>query len=50
MKIIHIITGLTTGGAEMMLYQMLTKTDRERYHPTVISLIDRGTLAIALKH
>jgi Glycosyl transferases group 1 len=44
MKIIHIITGLTTGGAEMMLYQMLTKTDRERYSPIVISLIDRGTL------
>ena len=42
--IVHIITGLTTGGAEMMLYQMLTKTDRERYNPTVISLIDRGTL------
>jgi glycosyltransferase involved in cell wall biosynthesis len=44
MKIIHIITGLTTGGAEMMLYQMLTKTDRERFSPVVISLIDRGTL------
>jgi glycosyltransferase involved in cell wall biosynthesis len=41
---VHIITGLTTGGAEIMLYQMLTKTDRERYNPTVISLIDRGTL------
>jgi glycosyltransferase involved in cell wall biosynthesis len=44
MKIIHIITGLSTGGAEMMLYQMLTKTDQARYNPSVISLIDRGTL------
>lgn len=42
---VHIITGLSTGGAEMMLYQMLAKTDRERYSPIVISLIDRGTLA-----
>jgi glycosyltransferase involved in cell wall biosynthesis len=43
-SIVHIITGLTTGGAEMMLYQMLTKSDRERFSPIVISLIDRGAL------
>lgn len=41
---VHIITGLTTGGAEMMLYQMLSKVDRERFNPVVISLMDRGAL------
>lgn len=41
---LHMITGLSTGGAEIMLYQMLSKIDRERFSPVVISLIDRGTL------
>ena len=42
--IVHIITGLYTGGAEMMLYKLLSKIDRERFSPVVVSLIDRGTL------
>jgi glycosyltransferase involved in cell wall biosynthesis len=45
MKIIFIITGLTTGGAEMMLFKLLSRIDRYRFSPTVISLIDRGKLA-----
>jgi glycosyltransferase involved in cell wall biosynthesis len=44
-KIIFIIVGLTSGGAEMMLYKLLSKIDRQRFSPTVISLMDRGTLA-----
>jgi glycosyltransferase involved in cell wall biosynthesis len=43
-KIIHIITDLSTGGAEMMLYKVLSKTDRNRFEPVVISLSDHGTL------
>lgn len=43
-KILHLITGLNTGGAEMMLYQLLARTDRERFEPVVVSLMDRGTL------
>ncbi|MEH2273233.1 MAG: glycosyltransferase [Nostoc sp.] len=42
MKIIYIITGLYTGGAEVMLYKLLSRIDRERFHPVVISLMDRG--------
>ena len=42
--VLHIITGLFTGGAEMMLYHLLSQTDREIFQPVVISLIDRGTL------
>src|SRR4028118_1179398 len=41
---VHIITGLTTGGAEMMLYKLLSKIDRERFSPVVISLMDRDPL------
>lgn len=44
MKILHVITGLSTGGAEMMLYKLLSSINRERFEPVVISLMDRGTL------
>jgi len=43
-RVCHIITGLYTGGAEMMLYRLLAATDRRRFEPTVISLIDQGAL------
>ncbi|RKN85656.1 glycosyltransferase family 4 protein [Paenibacillus ginsengarvi] len=41
-KITHIITGLYAGGAEAMLYKLLSKTDMERFEPSVISLMDKG--------
>jgi glycosyltransferase involved in cell wall biosynthesis len=41
----HVITGLYTGGAEMMLYNLLSRTNRERFSPLVISLMNRGTLS-----
>lgn len=44
MKILYVTTGLTTGGAEIMLYQLLFKIDRSRFSPIVVSLMDRGTL------
>lgn len=44
MKIIHAIAGLTTGGAEVMLYKLLSRMNREQFVSIVISLIDRGTL------
>jgi glycosyltransferase involved in cell wall biosynthesis len=43
-KIIHIINELNTGGAEMMLYNLLKQTDRERFDPAVISLMDIGPI------
>lgn len=43
MKIIYIITGLSTGGAEVMLYKLLSRINRQRFTPVVISLMDRGT-------
>jgi glycosyltransferase involved in cell wall biosynthesis len=43
-KILHIINDLTIGGAEMMLFKLLMRLDRERFDPVVISLRNRGTL------
>ncbi len=43
-KLVFIITGLSTGGAEMMLYKLLSRIDRDLFHPAVISLKDSGTL------
>lgn len=44
MKIVHVINDLTVGGAEMMLYKLLSRTNRERYDPVVISLRGGGEL------
>jgi glycosyltransferase involved in cell wall biosynthesis len=40
--ITHIITGLDTGGAEMMLYKLLLKSDKSRFSANVISLTNIG--------
>lgn len=42
--ITHIINGLYTGGAEMMLYKLLSVMNRERFDVQVISLIDGGEI------
>jgi glycosyltransferase involved in cell wall biosynthesis len=44
-RITHVISGLELGGAEMMLCKLLSASDRQRFHPTVISLSDLGPLA-----
>jgi glycosyltransferase involved in cell wall biosynthesis len=44
-KVLYIITGLTTGGAEMMLYKNLSRIDRTKFNPVVVSLMDRGIFA-----
>ena len=41
-KILHIITGLERGGAETMLFSLLSRSDRERFAPMVVSLTDIG--------
>jgi glycosyltransferase involved in cell wall biosynthesis len=43
MRIMHVITGLTTGGAEMMLLKFLSACGRDWDH-IVVSLADEGTL------
>lgn len=41
-RIVHIITGLNTGGAETMLATLLAHTPQERFQPTVICLTADG--------
>jgi glycosyltransferase involved in cell wall biosynthesis len=45
LRVTHVITGLELGGAETMLYKLLSAIDRERFDPTVISLSTLGPLA-----
>lgn len=44
MKILHLITGLSTGGAEMMLYKLVSQMDRDKFDIHVISLTDIGPI------
>jgi glycosyltransferase involved in cell wall biosynthesis len=43
-RLVHLISDLSIGGAEMMLYKLLAETDLNRFAPVVVSLIDRGDL------
>jgi len=44
MKVVHIITSLNTGGAEMMLLKLLKGMDKNKFSPVVITLMDGGSL------
>jgi glycosyltransferase involved in cell wall biosynthesis len=43
-KILHIINDLSIGGAEIMLLRLLSHKSRERFEPSVLSLMDQGPL------
>ena len=43
-NVTHIITGLSTGGAEMMLYKLLSAATKDDLEAVVISLMDVGTI------
>ena len=43
-RVTHLITGLNTGGAEMMLYNFLSGMNRDAFQAEVISMLDAGTL------
>ena len=42
--VLHLITGLETGGAEGMLARLVTRTDRSRFRSVVVSMTDGGTI------
>ena len=44
MKITHIITDLDTGGAEIMLYKLLSSLHDEALNSSVISLMGQGKI------
>ena len=41
-KVLHLITSLDTGGAEVMLYRLLSRIDRLKFHNSVASLTEDG--------
>ena len=45
LRILHVINSFEYGGAEAMLCALLLRTDRERFEPSVVSLIDDLTVA-----
>jgi glycosyltransferase involved in cell wall biosynthesis len=44
LRIVHLITALNVGGAEMMLYKLLSRMDRRRFASSVVSLMDTGPI------
>ena len=44
LRVLHVITGVTMGGAEMMLFRLLARGDRGRFSPTVLSLLAPGSI------
>ncbi|TEB06592.1 putative glycosyltransferase EpsF [Pelotomaculum schinkii] len=48
-KLLHLITDLHVGGAEMMLYKLLSNIDREVFEVEVVSLTDTGPVGIKIR-
>jgi glycosyltransferase involved in cell wall biosynthesis len=48
-RVCHIITGLSRGGAQRMLYYLLRDYDRERFKMTVVSLTELGAVGEQLR-
>jgi glycosyltransferase involved in cell wall biosynthesis len=44
LSIVYVTTGLESGGAEMVLYQLLSHLDSQRFQVSVVSLIEPGIL------
>ena len=49
-RIVHIITGLGNGGAEMMLYKLLKYSDKNKYDFQVISMMNEGIMGEKIKN
>ena len=48
-KVMHVITGLNTGGAETMLLKLLKEWKGKDICHCVVSLIDKGTLGAEIE-
>jgi glycosyltransferase involved in cell wall biosynthesis len=44
LKVVHLITELNMGGAEHMLYKVVTRMNRKRFRCRVVSMTDMGTI------
>ncbi|MBF0137497.1 MAG: glycosyltransferase [Magnetococcus sp. DMHC-1] len=48
-RVVHLITGLGTGGAERMLHKFLCGSDLAQYHHSVISMTDLGPIGAQIR-
>lgn len=48
-KVVHLITSLVVGGAQMHVYKTVTRFDPRRIHSTVVSLVPPGPVGALLK-
>ena len=48
-NLVHVITGLNVGGAEKALLRLLANRTVSRFNPSVISLLDKGTIGPQIK-
>ena len=48
-RVLHLITDLHTGGAEMMLHKLLAHMDRSRFRNSVVSMTENGPLSSKIK-
>ena len=49
LTVLHLITGLEAGGAERMLVQLATGSDRRRFRSIIVSMVDAGVFGTALE-
>lgn len=49
LKVLHLITDLNIGGAEKMLYNIISYMDKHSFSNTVISMTDMGDLGIKIE-
>ncbi len=48
-RIVHLITDFRPAGAQMMLYKLLSRTDRDTFHPEALSLTGPGPVGERIK-
>ena len=48
-RVLHIITGLGTGGAETMLFRLISTLESSAFRNSVVSLMDEGTFGPLLR-
>jgi len=48
-NLVHVITGLNTGGAEMVLYKNVAFANRARFNISVVSMLPEGPVAEKIK-
>ena len=48
LTIVHLITGLETGGAERVLSHLVARCSRDRFRSVVVSIRDPGRMASAI--